>query len=331
MSQRVPRGRKPLTERVSDFLSSGWSDALVPGPNVTPGRVRGYHIDFRAKPKTAVWPPPWLRPGGDFVKIAQWGLGSYESYLEGEGEDRLAFATAAGQHLVEAQQRRGPHEGGWEFEAPHAHTFDLKPPWLSAMAQGEAASLLVRLHAETGEERFADAALLAMKPMMLPLSRGGVLAPLGDGSFPQEYPTEPPCHVLNGGVFALWGLYDVWLALDDEPSSRAFEEGVEGLAANLGRWDTGYWSRYDLYPHPIVNVASYGYHALHINQLRAMARVAANPIFDQTADRFAAYAHSSLGRARVFASKTAFRVMVPRNRLFARRSFPFKGRPGHRA
>jgi heparosan-N-sulfate-glucuronate 5-epimerase len=328
MSSRAARGRKPLAERVSDFLSSGWSDSLVPGPNVAPGRVRGYHIDLRTKPKTSVWPPAWLRPGADFIKIAQWGLGSYERYLEGEGEDRLEFAAAAGRHLVQTQRRSGPHEGGWEFESPYAHTFDLRPPWLSAMAQGEGASLLVRLHAEIGEDLFAEAALLALKPMFLHAAKEGVLAPLGTGWFPQEYPTQPPCHVLNGGIFALWGLHDVWLGLADPHSGRAFEEGVEGLAANLSRWDTGYWSRYDLYPHPVTNVASFGYHLLHIHQLRAMSRVAPNPVFEETARRFEAYARSLRARARAFAKKATFRVIVPRNRLLARRSFAPNQRAG---
>ena len=63
-------------------------------------------------------------------------------------------------------------------------------------------------------------------------------------------------NVLNGAIFSLWGYYDVWKATDDEGARAAFEDGVSTLASNLERWDTGYWSRYDLYPHPVVNVAS---------------------------------------------------------------------------
>ena len=40
-------------------------------------------------------------------------------------------------------------------------------------------------------------------------AEGGVQARLGDGPWPEEYPTDPPSYVLNGGIFALWGLYDV--------------------------------------------------------------------------------------------------------------------------
>src|SRR2546426_432522 len=203
---------------VSDFFSAGWSATLVPGPHVEPGRVRGYHIDLRVKPKVTEWPPDWLRDGRDFIKIAQWALGSYERFLSGEGEAGLGWALEAGRFLVRSQQRDGPHDGGWEHTFAYPHTFDLRPPWLSAMAQGEA------------------------------------------------------------------------------------------LAANLHRWDTGYWSRYDLYPRPVPNLASSAYHLLHVNQLAAMHRVVPRPEFEETRARFERYARSAVTRTRAMAGKAAFRL-----------------------
>ena len=100
---------------------------------------------------------------------------------------------------------------------------------------------------------------------------GGCMSPLGGRPFPEEYPTQPPSFVLNGGIFALWGLRDVAVALGDEQAARDFAAGAETLAQNLDRWDTGRWSRYDLFPHPVANPASSFYHDLHVKQLRAMA------------------------------------------------------------
>jgi hypothetical protein len=314
MGSGEKRSRKPVRERISDFFSSGWSSTLVPGTRVDADRVRGYYIDLGVKAKTVVWPPTWLRPGRDYVKVAQWGLGSYERFLAGEGEDRLDWAIQAGRHLVETQERAGPHEGGWEFLVPYAHTFDVRPPWISAMAQGEGASLLVRLHHETGDDSFAEAALRAVKPLSSEPRVGGVVAPLGEGAFPQEYPTTPASHVLNGGIFALWGLYDVWVGLGSEEAHLAFQGGLQTLIANLHRWDTGTWSRYDLYPHSVVNVASHAYHLLHTNQLRAMNLISPDETLARTADRFESYARSPVRRAGVFLRKVAFRLKVPRGR-----------------
>ena len=61
---------------------------------------------------------------------------------------------------------------------------------------------------------------------------------------------------------------------------------MDTLARNIDRWDTGSWSRYDLFPHRVVNVASSSYHVLHINQLRAMQLVCPREELEAAATRF---------------------------------------------
>ncbi len=276
----------------------------------------GYFIDLRSKAQASVWPPPGLAPPAEQlpVDVIQWALGSYERYLAGEGERWLAAAIAAGAHLVERQQRGGRRDGGWVHPRPAPHTFSLPPNWLSGMAQGEGASLLVRLYLETGEDRFAHAARRALHPMSVPSGEGGVQALLGGRPLPEEYPTQPPSFVLNGAIFGLWGYYDVATGLRDGDCAGAFEAGVDTLAANLHRWDTGYWSRYDLAPHPMVNVASSFYHRLHIDQLTALARIAPRPQLEEARARFCSYARSRVCRGRAFVRKAMFRLVVPRRR-----------------
>ena len=59
--------------------------------------------------------------------------------------------------------------------------------------------------------------------------------------------------------------------------------------AMLDRYDTGYWSRYDLFPHAVTNVASPAYHRLHIEQLKAMALLTDRPEFASAASVFEDY------------------------------------------
>jgi hypothetical protein len=187
------------------------------------------------------------------------------------------------------------------------------------MAQGEAASVLVRLHLETGEDEYAAGALRALEPLYVPTPDGGTRASLDGGPWLEEYPTEPPSYVLNGGIFAIWGLYDVAVGLDDPRAGEEFRACAGTLARNVHRWDTGSWSRYDLFPHPfMVNVASLAYHALHTNQLRAMERIAPDKRVAAVLARFERYGSSSALRARAFARKSAFRLAVPRNERLAR-------------
>jgi heparosan-N-sulfate-glucuronate 5-epimerase len=313
----------PNPRAYSGFFSSARTFWLPVGSQVGSGRLKGYYIDFSLKASSPRWPPAWLNPSEHaHVVTAQWGLGCFERYLKGEGEAWLAAALDVAADLLSRQERGGPMDGGWMHRFAKLHTHRLDPPWLSAMAQGEAASLLVRAHAATGDDRFAEGAQRALRPLSVPSAEGGVRARLGSGFFPEEYPTDPPSHVLNGGIFALWGYYDVAIALGDEEARREFEQAMDTLAENAHRWDTGSWSRYDLFPHRVANVASSAYHVLHINQLRAMQLVAPRPELAATAARFEHYWASRARRMRAFARKAVFRVVVPRNRLLAHRT-PF--------
>ena len=273
--------------------------------------VRGYYIDFRAKTDLPRWPPPWFPwPGFHrFMAIAQWGLGAYDRYLLGEGEEWLEAATMAARYVGDQQGSEGRLRGGWPEPRP-PHTFRTGTNWLSGMAQGQCASLLVRVGSETSDEHLLESARLGLEPMRVPTTEGGVLARLGGGIFLEEYPTDPPSFVLNGGIFSLWGVYDVWRATGDDGAGAMFAEALETLSDHVDRWDTGFWSRYDLFPHPIVNVASVSYHTLHIDQLDALTGLVASASLEAAAERFRSYAASRIRQARALAHKVAFRVLV---------------------
>lgn len=302
----------PGQSRLNRLLSMDFGQPV--GLHLDLARPRGYYLDLSVKAPEPVWPPPWhADPPALWVDVIQYGLGCLERHLGSPDPGWLAAATAAGEYLVATQRPdAGPRRGAWLHDQPLPHTYDLPVPWVSAMAQGEAASLLVRLHDATGRLRFGDAAVAALGPMRFLTQDGGASAVLGAGRLPEEYPSSPPSHVLNGAVFALWGLRDVAVALGDVRAGRDFEQGAATLAGNIHRWDTGRWSRYDLFPHSRVNVASPAYHRLHVDQLRVMDLMAPDDRFRQARERFEEYAGSTPLRARAFAAKVRFRLGHPR-------------------
>jgi heparosan-N-sulfate-glucuronate 5-epimerase len=313
-SSRPGRYRNPA-ER---FLSSSFR--LGKGRHVDPAGVRGYPVDFSSKADTPTLLPGFVNTPGHYLWVAhvQRGLGAYERYLSGDGDEWLEGARRAADVLVQEQVEGGVHDGGWLQMREYPHTYALDPPWVSAMAQGEGASLLVRVYAETDEERYADAARRALRLMRVPSAEGGACAPLGGHMLPEEYPTQPASFVLNGTIFALWGLRDVAVGLDDSGAAAAFEEGLDALSASIHRWDTGGWSLYDLYPHRVDNVASRAYHELHVTQLEAMRDIAPRPELIDAAERFARYAASPRRRTAAFARKVLFRLAEPRSARLAR-------------
>jgi hypothetical protein len=303
--------------RARKFFSSSFRQPI--GAYVADTGVRGYHIDMRVKAQLARWPEAWPWAPGEqsWIALAQLGLGAHERWIAGEGEEWLRVARGVGDMLRDNQAEGGVRDGGWEHRFDLPHTYALRAPWVSAMAQGEAASLLVRLHAAGGDASYAEAARRALRLLAVPTDEGGTSAMLDGRAFPQEYPTTPASFVLNGAIFAMWGWYDVALALDDADARGAFDAAVEALALNIHRWDSGWWSLYDLYPHRFPNPASFAYHELHIAQLEAMHRIAPRAQLREAADRFASYEGSRANRARAFAAKGAFRLLVPRRRRVA--------------
>jgi hypothetical protein len=289
---------------------------LPVGSHVDRDGVRGYPIDMRVKAQSVPWPPASLAaPDAPFVAVAQYGLGCYERWLAGEGEAWLEAARAVGNHLVQAQEQ----DGAWLNRFSFPHTFLLKAPWPCAMAQGEGASLLVRLYLETGESRYAEAACQAMEPFRHDSGSGGTRAFLEGDPWPEEYPTSPPSFVLNGAIFSWWGIRDVAVGLDDSRAAAEWSEGVNTLARHLEKFDTGWWSLYCLFPQPARPVASSFYHALHMAQLEAMNLLAPREAFQTTLRCWMTYSQSRACRSRALAGKVLYRIVIPRNRLLASR------------
>jgi peptidoglycan/xylan/chitin deacetylase (PgdA/CDA1 family) len=329
-------GRKGVLERARRFwqvhpgdpnvLSTAGSFSPPVGGRIRPDGRGGYYIDFTIKSDEAVFPPSWHEgPERElYVATAQFGLGCFERYLAGHGEQWLDTARATAEHLIDQQAA----DGSWVHLTSMPHSYWIEPPWVSAMAQGEGASLLVRIHGETGDDRYAEAAIRALDPMRVPTSKGGASAELGGGVFLEEYPSNPPSMVLNGALFAIWGCRDVALALADEGAAQLHREALDTLAANIHRYDTGFWSLYDLFPHPVRNVASGAYHRLHITQLKAQQLAEPRPEFAQALANFERYETSAACRNRALAQKVAFRLLVPRNERLAHR-LPWAHRPEH--
>lgn len=212
------------------------------------------------------------------VTIAQYALGEYERHLHGE-EPTLAAFFAQARWLRDAMTRDGRLEYHYSYGAR-----GLQAPWVSAMSQGEAISVLVRAWRATGDETWLDAARLAYVPLTVPVAEGGTMIADGDDLWLEEYPHDPPSHVFNGHAFAAFGIRDLWLATGEEEYRDAWERSTRTLGAHLADYEHDGWLRYDVYPGTIAR--SY-YYELQLDQTRALAALTDDPAFDQAAERWA--------------------------------------------
>lgn len=166
--------------------------------------------------------------------------------------------------------------------------FNLKAPFGSAMAQGMGISVLVRAHLVQPDERYFAAARSALRPFAVLVKDGGVRTVTDGRVFFEEYPTPRPHHVLNGFIYAIWGLYDLVRLEQQAEAGRLWEEGIATLRDWLPHFDSGRWSWYHI-GDGVKNPATIPYHKLHIEQLRAVHAMTGEALFGETADRWQRY------------------------------------------
>jgi len=221
------------------------------------------------------------------ITVAQYGLAQLSDWHYSGREESLARARGAVRWLVKACEEFRPGVGAWVYRVDLTF-YGPKAPWISAMAQGEAISLLLRFWLLDKDDALLRVARSAMGAFSLRVEEGGVLSSFPDGApVFEEFPTVPPPHVLNGHIFALLGVYDFWQATGDEGAGALFAKAAEGLKTNLARYDVGWWTLYDL--HPTHRLASRMYHRIHVRLMNVMYRLTRDPAFRQWGSRWESY------------------------------------------
>ena len=175
----------------------------------------------------------------------------------------------------------------------------LSPGWYSAMAQGQAMSLLTRMYRTTKNSAYLNSAIQALKLFNKNSSEHGVRTYFLDRFiWFEEYPTTPSSYVLNGFIYALFGLYDLSQTCsvtkfeECSESSALFESGIKSLKQLLPFFDTGSGTIYDLRHFSLKsapNLARWDYHTTHINQLLYLNTILDDLTVQTTAKRWISY------------------------------------------
>jgi len=167
--------------------------------------------------------------------------------------------------------------------------YGLNPGWSSALTQGQALSLWLRLNALG--ETFSD--LNHIGPLLL----NGMLYSVEDGGglyrdqrtnelWLEEYPSNPASHVLNGFIFALFGLMEFNMRDDLHKTDKTISierKLIQTLSANINLYDRFGWSYYDLEKR---NFAPTHYHLIHTFTLNYISVMLNNDRFAVVAKRW---------------------------------------------
>ena len=296
-----------------------WHETPAETPNVSPTELGEYYMLFAEKADYQGTYDSAGIPQLDYhghiglqynpIAIAQYGLGNYNLWCRTNDPARKQKFLRVADWLCAYLEPNAHGVAVWNHHFNWEYRDTLRAPWYSGLAQGQGISLLVRAHKETADAKYLDAARQAFITFERPIAEGGVAFTdeSGDLWF-EEYLVSPPTHILNGFIWALWGVHDYWLATQDSSARNLFGMGVRTLLHNLDRFDLGFWSLYEQSGTRLPMVASNFYHRLHIVQLRVMHCLTGEELFATTANRWETYMHSRANRRRALTYKVAFKL-----------------------
>jgi hypothetical protein len=209
-----------------------------------------------------LWPGVTLKKGIPYVSysdgssgfnpttIAQYGLMASTK----QDEKSLKIVQKVANWLVEHQSSDGSWVYDFRYENPDLD-LKLNPGWKSAIAQGNAISLLVRAFNLFRDQRYLDAAYNAVPVLFVPVESGGLQRPIDGMMFFEEYPDpNKGIYVLNGHLYTVIALYELAKVNDDKKiKDLAFQSARTG-AAILERYTIPgtFYSKYALAGRTII-------------------------------------------------------------------------------
>lgn len=183
---------------------------------------------------------------------------------------------------------------------------DQKALWISEITQSLGVSLLLRAYQNTHDERYSKAASNAFRWLKLPISSGGVAITTSDGTWFEEYPdAKNPSHVLNGHMWALFGIWDYFRATGDPTAKQMFLDGLRVIKGNIEKYDVGYWAVYVQTNR--VDCVNGSYMAFIIQQLKVLHAISGDQFFDEYSRKWGRYQQEDAFFC-VYGIKAIFRI-----------------------
>jgi hypothetical protein len=211
------------------------------------------------------------------ITIFLYGIGSIDKYFLESDRKYLDQSRRVGAWMVHNSLPDGSFDNHWNILDPKIDYYSNN----SAMCQGLALSFATRaVHYSLVDSAIHQQLEDMLEPiaanMRTPVAQGGTALYTKDGPVLLEFCRIEPAVVLNGWIFAIFGLID-YLRWRDDASAKAFlDETLTTMTAVLSRYclPSG-WSYYN----DQGRISSPFYHPLHIAQLDALYRLTGRTVF----------------------------------------------------
>lgn len=278
--------------------------------------LSNYYIDFSTKTKYAgPFDPcgvPLLNYRGRIglqynpCAVAQYALGWYSRCCKGNSIAKYKFIKFA-KWLADNLHRDTKGHGYWyyQFDLP---SYGVKAPWISALAQGQGISALLRAYRITKNAYYLDSAVYACNTLISKVEDGGTLRIYDGRYFLEEVVTNKLTAILDGMIFAIFGLQDFCFVKSTIESNYILKKCYDTLIDILPLYDLGFWSRADLHQDTPPMISSHFYHGLHIAQLRVLENLTGIRTFGIYAKCWQKHLNSRPKRIKAWILKAFFKL-----------------------
>lgn len=200
------------------------------------------------------------------VTTSQTVFAFYEQYqLTRDSIDRQGFINNA--NWLAQNNHAGYYY--YEFDFRHTSSAVLHADWVSAMAQGEAIGALSLAFYFLSDSTYLQEADSVFTTFYTNAADFWSFYTDERGYYwLEEYPNDDLCHVLNGKMAALWGLFQYYTITRNKLALRVLEAGLKTVADHYKIWNVANADRsYYCLHHEVKD----HYHAVHKNQYLTFA------------------------------------------------------------
>jgi heparosan-N-sulfate-glucuronate 5-epimerase len=212
------------------------------------------------------------------VYIIQYALMQHEFILHNENVEERTKHLENCMHWLDENSEEFKDSIVWR--SVDNYHYNLKEGWISAMYQGQAISLYLRAAQLLNNPTYISTAEKIFQFFKYDYSEGGAKRTDGRGYvWLEEYPTEKPSYVLNGFIYALFGVVDLYRVTQNEEAKILYDKCLNTLENNVTKYDRFYWSVYDQLKNELVS--SYYQKNVHIPLMEIMFKLTNKTIFEK--------------------------------------------------
>ena len=227
------------------------------------------------------------------IFIARNALGNLELFIENNDEKyKQAFFDQVQWLLKNLKYKE--NFAVWEHHYKLPYYEEYKIPWIHGLAQGLGMTALLKAYQVTGKKDYLNASEKVFNSMEVDIADGGIrFTDENDSIWLEEYALSPPPHVLNGFITILFGVNEFYKLTGKEKALKLWDEGIKTIKSNLGKYEAGYWSFYDLsrkYP------STKNYHKLHIWQLKTLHELTKEQMFEDYSKKWEQYNNKMINK-----------------------------------